>query len=39
MKPNLKKILIIAAVLIAILLIWLLFFHKKEVEAYKDILI
>ena len=33
MKPNLKKILIIAAVLIAILLIWLLFFHKKEVPV------
>ena len=30
MKPNLKKILIIAAVLIAILLTWFLFFHKKE---------
>jgi HlyD family secretion protein len=33
MKPNLKKILIIAAVLTAILLIWLLFFHKKEVPV------
>jgi len=33
MKPNLKKILIIAAVLIAILLIWLIFFHKKEVPV------
>jgi HlyD family secretion protein len=31
MKPNLKKILIIASVLIAILLIWLIFFHKKAV--------
>jgi len=31
MKPILKRILIIAVVLIAIVLIWLLFFHKKEV--------
>lgn len=30
MKPVLKRILIIAAILIAILLIWLLFFHKKD---------
>src|ERR1700761_4162468 len=30
MKPVLKRILIIAAILIAVLLIWLLFFHKKE---------
>jgi HlyD family secretion protein len=33
MKPIVKKILIIAAVLIAVLLIWLLFFHKKEVPV------
>jgi len=33
MKPNLKKILIIVAVLIAIVLIWFLFFHKKEVPV------
>lgn len=33
MKPIVKKILVIAAVLIAIVLIWLLFFHKKEVPA------
>ncbi len=30
MKSNLKKILIIAAILIAILLIWFLFFHKSD---------
>jgi len=30
MNPILKKILIIAAVLIAGVLIWLIFFHKKE---------
>jgi len=30
MKPVLKRILIIAAILIAIVLIWLLFFHKKD---------
>jgi len=29
MKPNLKKTLIIAVVLIAVLLIWFLFIHKK----------
>src|SRR5476651_273580 len=29
MNPTLKKILIIAGVLIAILLIWFIFFHKK----------
>src|SRR5471030_3036608 len=33
MKPILKKILIIAAVLIALLLIWLIFFHKKTVPV------
>jgi HlyD family secretion protein len=33
MKPNLKKILIIAAILIAILLIWFLFIHKKTVPV------
>jgi HlyD family secretion protein len=33
MKPIVKRILIIAVVLIAIVLIWLLFFHKKEVPA------
>src|SRR6202012_3045831 len=30
MKPNLKRILIIVAILIAIVLIWFIFFHKKE---------
>ncbi|MDB5086687.1 MAG: macA 1 [Mucilaginibacter sp.] len=30
MKPVLKRILIIAAILIAIVLIWFLFIHKKE---------
>jgi len=39
MKTNLKKILIVAAVVIAILLIWFLFFHKADepitVEAEK----
>ena len=30
MKPNMKRILIIVAVLIAAVLIWLMFFHKKE---------
>ena len=39
MNPTLKKILVIAGVLIVILLIWLLFFHKKTtpetVEAEK----
>jgi HlyD family secretion protein len=30
MKPILKKILIIAAIVIAILLVWIIFFHKKE---------
>jgi HlyD family secretion protein len=29
MKPNLKRLLIIAAVLVAGVLIWLIFFHKK----------
>jgi HlyD family secretion protein len=29
MKPNLKRILIIVAVLIAVVLIWFIFFHKK----------
>jgi HlyD family secretion protein len=33
MKPKLKKILIIAAVLVAIVLIWFIFFHKKEVAV------
>jgi HlyD family secretion protein len=33
MKPNLKRILIIASVLIAILLIWFLFIHKAEVPV------
>src|SRR5271165_5416350 len=33
MKPNLKKILIIASILVAILLIWFIFFHKKEVPV------
>src|SRR5580698_3826801 len=33
MKPNLKKILIIAAVLIVLLLIWFLFIHKKAVPV------
>jgi len=31
MKPNLKKILIAVAVLIAAVLVWFLFFHKKAV--------
>lgn len=30
MKPNLKRILIIVAVLIAVVLVWFIFFHKKE---------
>ena len=30
MNPTLKRILIIAAVLVAGVLIWLIFFHKKE---------
>ncbi|HTD99752.1 MAG TPA: efflux RND transporter periplasmic adaptor subunit [Mucilaginibacter sp.] len=30
MKPNLKRILIIVVVLIAIVLVWFLFIHKKE---------
>jgi len=33
MKPIVKKILVVAGVLIAIGLIWLLFFHKKEAPA------
>lgn len=33
MKPTLKKILIIAAIVIAILLVWFIFFHKKEVPV------
>ena len=33
MKPNLKKALITAVVLIAILLNWFLFFHKKTVAV------
>src|ERR1700712_2640174 len=30
MNPKVKRILIIAAILIAVVLIWLIFFHKKE---------
>src|ERR1700759_254210 len=30
MKPNLKRILIVAVIVIAIVLVWFLFFHKKE---------
>jgi HlyD family secretion protein len=30
MKANWKKILIIAGILVAVLLIWFIFFHKKE---------
>ena len=30
MKPNVKRIVIIAAVLIAAVLVWFIFFHKKE---------
>jgi len=30
MKPNVKRILVIAAVLIAAVLVWFIFFHKKE---------
>ncbi len=30
MKPYLKNILIVAGILVAILLIWFVFFHKKE---------
>src|ERR1700761_6246534 len=30
MKPGLKKVLIFAGILMAIILIWLIFFHKKE---------
>lgn len=33
MKPNLKRILIIAALLIAIVLVWFIFFRKKEVPV------
>jgi HlyD family secretion protein len=33
MKPSLKRILIIAGVLIAGLLIWFLFFHKEEIPV------
>jgi HlyD family secretion protein len=33
MKPNLKRILIIAGILIAILLTWFIFFHKKTVPS------
>src|SRR5665213_3822468 len=33
MKPKLKRILIIVAILIAIVLVWLIFFHKKEVPV------
>jgi HlyD family secretion protein len=33
MKPTVKKILIIATVIVALLLIWLLFFHEKEVPV------
>src|ERR1700743_2680166 len=33
MKPKLKRILIIVAILIAIVLIWFIFFHKKEVPV------
>ena len=30
MKPGIKRLIIILSILIAIVLIWLLFFHKKE---------
>ncbi|HEY4197627.1 MAG TPA: efflux RND transporter periplasmic adaptor subunit [Mucilaginibacter sp.] len=33
MKPKLKRILIIVAILIAAVLVWLIFFHKKEVPV------
>src|ERR1700753_110712 len=33
MKPTLKRLLIIAGVLIAALLIWFFFFHKEEVPV------
>ncbi|MGZ3765545.1 MAG: efflux RND transporter periplasmic adaptor subunit [Mucilaginibacter sp.] len=33
MKPYLKRILIIVAILIAIALIWIIFFHKKEIPV------
>jgi HlyD family secretion protein len=31
MNPKLKRVLIIVAVLIAIVLVWFIFFHKKEI--------
>lgn len=30
MKPNIKRLLIIVAILIALVVIWFIFFHKKE---------
>ncbi len=33
MKPNLKRILIIAVIVIAIVLVWFIFFHKKAVPV------
>ena len=33
MNPKLKRVLIIVAILIAIVLIWFIFFHKKEVPV------
>ncbi len=33
MKPNIKRLLIIVAILIALVLIWFIFFHKKEVPV------
>src|SRR5471030_3193258 len=33
MKPIVKNSLIVAAILIAVVLIWLIFFHKKEIPA------
>jgi HlyD family secretion protein len=33
MKPNIKRLLIIVAILIALVLIWFIFFHKKEIPV------
>ena len=33
MKPNIKRLLIIVTILIALVLIWFIFFHKKEVPV------
>lgn len=33
MKPNIKRLLIIVAILIALVLIWFIFFHKKAIPV------